>query len=136
MKLEGKRNLIARTLNVGKDRIVINTERLSEIKEAITKQDIKDLFEDKAISVKQIKGTRKNVKRKTRRRMGSIKKNPQTRKQDYVKLTRKFRAHVKNLKTQKKISQETFQDLRKKIRAREFRSLANLKEHITLEESK
>ena len=45
MKLEGKKDLVARTLGVGKGRIVFNVQRLEEIKQAITKQDIKDLVQ-------------------------------------------------------------------------------------------
>ena len=33
MKLETKRNLVARALKVGKNRIIFNTARLSELKE-------------------------------------------------------------------------------------------------------
>lgn len=130
MKLEKKRNLAARALNVGKARITFNTSRLSEIKEAITKQDIKDLKESGAIFIKEIKGRKKIVKRKTRRRRGSIKKKVKTRKQDYAILTRKLRAHLKYLKQNKKITQQEFIQLRKEIRTKAFRSLASMKEDI------
>ncbi len=130
MKLETKKQLAARTLKVGKDRITFNTSRLAEIKEAITKQDIRDLKESGAISIKEIKGRKKIVKRKTRRRFGSIKKKVNTRKQDYVIMTRKLRAHLSYLKKNKKITQEEFIQLRKQIRTRDFRSLNHLKEHI------
>lgn len=128
MKLEKKRSLAARTLNVGKNRIVFNTSRLNEIKEAITKQDIKDLKESGAISVKEVKGRRKIIKRKTRRRAGSIKKTVKGGKRKYVILTRKLRAHLKYLKKNKKIKQEEFIQLRKKIRNSAFRSLDHLNE--------
>ena len=74
MQLNKKKELAARTLKVGKGRIVFNKERLSDIKEAITKQDIRELLRDKAIIITAIQGRRKIVKRKTRRRAGSIKK--------------------------------------------------------------
>ena len=51
MKLEKKKSLVVRTLGVGKARIVFNTQRLSEINEAITKQDIKDLHKSVAIII-------------------------------------------------------------------------------------
>ena len=44
MKLDKKKTIAARVLNVGKDRVWFNPERLQEIKEAITRQDIKDLI--------------------------------------------------------------------------------------------
>src|SRR3989338_6386214 len=130
MKLEKKKALAARTLNVGEGRIVFNVERLPEIKEAITKQDIKDLKESGAIIIKEKKGRRKVERRKTRRRAGSIKKKVNTKKQDYVKLTRKLRTYLANLKNQKKISKENFRQLRKEIRASNFRSFSHMKERI------
>lgn len=131
MKLEGKRQLVARTLKIGKGRIIFNTQRLSEIKEAITKQDIRDLKEAGAISVRDKKGRKKVVKRKTRRRDGSIKKKVKTRKRDYVIMTRKLRAHLRILKERNKISREDFIELRKEIRSKDFRSLAHMKERIS-----
>tara|TARA_Y100000034_G_scaffold63843_2_gene77177 strand:- start:7628 stop:8047 length:420 start_codon:yes stop_codon:yes gene_type:complete len=131
VKLENKKNLAARVLNVGKSRIVFNTSSLAQIKEAITKQDIKDLVQDKLIIIKPIKGTLKKKKRKTRRRQGSIRKKPSTRKQDYVILTRKLRAHLLVLKSRSKISPENFNLLRKEIRAKSFRSLSHMKERIS-----
>jgi large subunit ribosomal protein L19e len=130
MKLERKKMLAAKTLEVGKGRISFNKERLSEIKEAITKQDIRDLYKSGAITIKEISGKRKKVKRKTRRRGGSIRKKVNTRKQDYVKLTRKLRSYISELKKQEKISIEKYKELRKEIRTSAFRSKAHLKERI------
>ena len=64
MQLNKKKELAARTLNVGIGRIFFNRERLEEIKEAITRQDIRDLVSVKAISVKEIKGRKKMLKEK------------------------------------------------------------------------
>lgn len=130
MKLENKKELAARALRVGKKRIIFNTARLEDIKEAITKQDIKDLFQNNTISIKQIKGRRKLKKRKTRRRFGSIRKKVNTRKQDYVILTRKLRSHLLPLKKQRKIGHELFFILRKEIKAKAFKSLSQMQERI------
>lgn len=130
MQLNKKKELAARSLKVGKDRIIFNKERLDEIKEAITKQDIRDLFKDKAIIIKEIKGRRKFVKRKTRRRGGSIKKKVNKRKKEYMIITRKLRAYLSGLKKKGILTREDYWQLRKEIRTREFRSLANMKEKI------
>ncbi len=130
MKLETKKYLAARALSVGKNRIVFNIERLPEIKEAITKQDMKDLFQDKAIAIREIKGKRIIKQRKTRRRKGSIKLRVNNSKQEYVKLTRKLRAYVRGLKRQNLLSKENFIGVRKQIGAKQFKSLAQLKEHL------
>ena len=128
MKLDKKKQLAVKTLKVGKSRIIFNLTRLDEIKDAITKQDIRDLKQSGAIIIKEIKGTKKNVKRKTRRRAGSIKKKVKKKKKNYMALTRKLRSFIFELKKHETISLEKYKDLRKKIRAKTFRSKAHLKE--------
>jgi ribosomal protein L19E len=130
MKLNTKKELAAKTLNVGKSRIIFNTTRLVDIKEAITKQDIRDLFSDKAISLREIKGKKTKIKRKTRRRTGSIKKNVNKGKEKYMALTRKLRTYIFSLRKQEKIPQEKYLSLRKEIRASLYRSKAHLKEKL------
>lgn len=130
MKLEAKKELVARALKVGKNRIVFNTERLSELKEAITKQDIKDLKSSGAIHIKEVAGRKTKKKRKTRRREGSIKKTVKNSKEKYVTLTRKLRTYISYLKKTGQISPEKVSEIRKEIRASAFRSLANMKERI------
>ena len=54
MNLKKKKILAAKTLGVGRNRIRLLKSRLDEIKEAITKQDIRDLKNDGAILIKEI----------------------------------------------------------------------------------
>jgi len=136
MKLENKKSLIARTLGVGKKRVKINQQRVSEVKEAITKQDINDLFSSGAITIKEKKGRKAIVKRRSRRRAGSIKKKPKKTKREYITLTRKLRAYLKSLKVKGKISPQDFTELRKQIRARSFRNLSHMKESLVIKEAK
>ena len=128
MKLEKKKALAAKVLNVGKGRIVFNVTRLSEIKEAITKQDIRDLYASHAISVREIKGRAKIVKRKSRRRAGSIKHTFKPGKLKYMTLTRKLRAYIYELKRKGKLPNAEYIKIRKQIRASIFKSKAHLKE--------
>jgi large subunit ribosomal protein L19e len=129
MNLSKKKNLAVRALKVGKERVVFVKSRLDEIKEAITKQDIRDLKEDKAILLKEISG-RKKKERKRKRSTGNIRKKVKTRKKDYVTLTKKLRAYIKELKNQGKLSSDEIKEIRKKIRNKNFRSKAHLREHI------
>ena len=129
MNLSKKKKLAKRTLNVGGDRIVFLESRLEEIKDAITKQDIRDLVKSGAIIVKEIKG-RKTVQRTKSRSTGNIRKKARKKKREYIILTRKLRGYLKGLKAEGKILGEHVTDMRKKIRNREFRSRAHLKEHI------
>jgi len=125
-----KKQLAAKTLKVGKNRLVFNQEHLSEIKEAITRQDIRDLHAEGVITIKPVKGRRKIQKRKARRGPGKIKKKVNKRKQVYVKITRKLRSYLAELKKLGVITRELEIELRKKIRMRDFRSKAHLKEYL------
>ncbi len=129
MNLNKKKLLAIRTLKVGKKRIVFLQPRLDEIKEAITKQDIRDLQKEGAILVKEIKG-KKKVEKRNKRSPGNIRKKVNKRKQDYVIMTRKLRKYAAEMKKQGRLSKEEVVDIRKKIRNKVFRSKAHLKEYI------
>ena len=122
-----KKELAAKALSVGKDRIKFVRARLDEIKDAITKQDIKDLVVAGAIVIKPIKGRKTNIKRRNRRGVGKVKKKVNKRKQNYVKLTRKLRTYVKNLKERGSLTSEEAKEIRKKIRNKTYKNKANLK---------
>lgn len=130
MNLGKKKRLAAKTLKVGKERVIFITSRLAEIKEAITKRDIHDLHKEGAIHVKDKQGKKKVVRRKRKRRTGKIRKKVDTRKQDYVIMTRKLRNYTQEMKKQGKLTREDAIDIRKKIRNKKFKSKANLKEYI------
>jgi len=130
MNFRKKKELASRTLKVGKGRIVFLKERKEEINQALSKQDIRDLYKEGAIIVKNVKGRKTKTKRKTRKRVGKIKKRVKQRKREYITITRKLRGYVKSLKQRGEISNDDFYKIRKKIRNREFKSLAQLKEQI------
>ena len=130
MNLGKKKNLAIRALGVGKKRIVFLKSRVDDIKEAITKQDIKDLKAEGAIIVKEVSGRKKVEGRKRRRLTGKVRKKVNTRKQDYVIMTRKLRAYVKEMKARGKLNSEEVKDIRKKIRNKVFKSKAHLKQYI------
>jgi large subunit ribosomal protein L19e len=131
MDLTNKKELAARTLGVGVGRVMFNTNRIDEIKEAITKQDIRDLVVDNAIFVREIKGRKTNEKRK-RRRAGSIRMKPNTRKRDYITITRKLRNYISELRKQTKLSDGEYLKLRNEIRSKNFRNKGHIKERISL----
>ena len=128
MQLAKKKALAARVLKVGKDRIVFSELNKSEIKEAITRQDILDLNASGAITIKEKKGRKKIVKRKNRRRVGKIKKKmkKKRKKQEYVKITRKLRKFARFLFKTESVDKEKHQKIRKMIRARKFKSKRHL----------
>ncbi len=130
MNLAKKKSLAARTLNIGKSKIVFLQSRLAEIKEAITKQDIKDLKKEGAIVVKEKKGQKKKIRKSKKRTTGNIRKKVNKRKELYVIMTRKLRKYVAEMKKQGKISPEEATDIRKKIRNKIYRDKAHLKIYI------
>lgn len=130
MNLGKKKELAKRTLKVGKERIVFTESRLEDIKEAITKQDIKDLYNQGAIVIKPIRGRRKVVGKKRKRSTGNVRVRVNRRKRNYVLVTRKLRKHISGLKKSGELSREEHADIRKKIRNKVFRSKAHLKEHL------
>jgi len=132
MKLENKKSFAAKVLGVGKGRIVFNNLRLAEIKEAMTRQDVKDLFNQGAISVREIKGRSKIEHRKTRRRAGSKRQPNIDKKRVYMTITRKLRNYAAELRKAEKITPEQFLALRKEIRAHNFKDKFHFKERIKM----
>ena len=130
MNLAKKKELAAKVLKVGKNRIVFTEGHLPEIKEAISRMDILDLHKSGAIQIKEIKGRKKIEKRKNRRRIGKIKKKVNTRKAEYVIVTRKLRKFVRGLVRTGAIDKDKNRELRKQIRSRKFKSKRHLKESL------
>ena len=130
MNLRKKKELAARTLKVGKERIVFIHSRKGEIKEVITKQDIRDLVESGAIGVKEVKGKKKLVKKKKSPGPGKVRKKVNRRKKDYVTMTRKLRKYAREMLSRGRISKEELKEIRKRIRNRTFKSKANLKNYM------
>jgi large subunit ribosomal protein L19e len=129
MNLRKKKELASRTFKVGKERIIFVQSRINEIKEAITKQDMRDLLVDGAIIIREMTG-RKKVVKVNRRSVGNVRKKVNVRKQKYVIMTRKLRGYVKKMETAGNLTRDEVKSIRKKIRNKGFKSQANLKEHI------
>jgi large subunit ribosomal protein L19e len=130
MNLLNKRELAAKVLGVGKNRLYFVNENLAEIKEAITRQDILDLYKAGAIQIKEIKGRRKIIKRKNKRKTGKVKKKVKKTKAEYVIITRKLRTFLKHSMKTGKVDKEKYREVRRQIRARKFKSKRHLKEHL------
>ncbi len=129
MNLKNKKELAARTLKVGKERIIFVESRKDEIKEAITKNDIRDLIAEGAILIKNIKG-RKKIEKRGRRSTGNIRKMTKKRKKDYIIITRKLRKYAKEVKAQKKITKEILKEIGKKIKNRGFKNKIDLQKYV------
>jgi len=130
MNLAKKKELAAKVLKVGKNRIVFMEGHLDEIKEAITRLDILDLYKARVIQIKEVNGRKKIVRRRHRRRTGKIKKKVNTQKKEYVIITRKLRAFVRGLVRTGAIDKREKKEIRKQIRARKFKNKRHLKDSL------
>lgn len=138
VNLRKKRELISRVLGVGVNRIRFEPDKLDDIADAITREDMRSLIKNGTIWTVKIRGisrSRAEKKLKTRRKHGTSagsKKGKKTarqgKKEVYVKRTRAMRRHLKILKARNEINRDTFWDLYKKVNGGNVRSLSHLRE--------
>lgn len=129
MNLRSKKELAARTLGVGKGRIIFVEARKDEIKEMITKQDARDLAGSGAILIKPVKGRKKSEGGKKSRGVGKVKKTINKRKKEYAAITKKLRRYTKELMNSGKINKDKFMEIRKNIRNNMFKSRSGLQKY-------
>lgn len=145
MNLRNKKQLAARLYGVGLNRVKFDEARLNDIKEAITKRDIKGLVISGAISIEVKHGASKSgfrarlkQKRKGRRQgQGSRKGKRTARLRNKVAWMNKIRAQRKYiglLREKGYIKNDAFQNVYKKSGGGFFRSKRHIR--IYLEENK
>jgi len=130
MNLRKKKELAAKTLGVGKNKVSFIKSRLEEIKEAITKQDIRDLFNDGAIFVKPAFGRRKAESGGKRKSTGNVRKKIKERKKKYMILTRKLRGHLAEVNKNGKFTGEPVKEIRRRIKNKEFKNRSGFIEYL------
>lgn len=141
MNLKNKKRISATVLKSGLKRVWFNPDKLSDIKEAITKDDIRNLVRAGSIRVKPKRGNsrfrfRKLLvqKRKGRRQGPGTRKGKATsrlpRKREWINKVRKQREFIKLLKDKKAIDLIKYHDLRAKVKGGFFRSRRHLKLYL------
>jgi large subunit ribosomal protein L19e len=128
MQLAKKKALAAKVLGIGKDRVIFVEGNLNEIKEAITRQDILDLYNAGSIKVREEKGRKKAEKRKNRKGIGKVRLRPNNSKGEYIIITRKLRKYIKFLLKTNKVDLEKYKKVRRLIKAKKFKSKRHLNE--------
>lgn len=137
MKLDLQKRLASNIFGVGKKKVKFNLEKLGEIKEAITKSDIRKLISDKAIEKNKknyhSKGSSRLLlkqKRKNRRKGRGSKKGKVTsrlpRKEKWINKIRAQRKLLNELKDKNNISTTNYRKLRNKCKGGFFRSRRHL----------
>ena len=141
MDLKTQKNMARSLFKVGYKRLKFDSEKLSEIKEAITKKDIKGLVNKNIIKILAKRGisrarARKILlqKRKGRRKgIGSRKGTANARlnsKRDWINKIRVLRRFIKNLKDKSLINNKDYKELYLKAKGGFFRSERHLKTYI------
>ena len=138
MNLSTQRRLAADLLNAGESRIVFRPDKLKEISEAITREDIRSLIKKKYITVKAKKGvSRARAKKLHEQRKKGRRKGPGSRKgsknsrypkkRRWINKIRPQRRFLKLLKEKAKVTTKQFRKLYRLAKAGFFRSRRHLK---------
>ena len=141
MKLDNQKRLAAQILKASENDIWLDSNRLDEIKEAITNADIKSLIKDKAIKNKTIRGISRyrirkiNAQKSKGRRhgVGSIKGGKHarlTQKEGWMNHIRVQRAFLQNLRDKGVIDKSSYRSLYMKSKGGFFRSKRHIKIYL------
>lgn len=136
-----QKRLAAGILGCSKGRVVFDTGRLAEIKEAITKSDLRALIDQGAIRklpVRGISGARtrfaQKQKRKNRRKGYGSRKGAAgartVRKTVWVNKVRLLRSYLKRFRAEDRISGGEFSELYRKIKGGFFRSRRHMELYL------
>ena len=141
MRLGAQKRLASVLMKCSKKRVKFDSERLDEIKEAITKYDINGLIKDKAITRDPVKGISraKARKRQKQRRSGRKKgfgrrKGKSTartpKKKKWMATVRTQREFLKTLRDKEMLTKAIYRKLYLKSKGGFFRSKSHLKLYI------
>ncbi|MFA5142414.1 MAG: 50S ribosomal protein L19e [Candidatus Woesearchaeota archaeon] len=141
MQLTSQKRLAAQILKVSPYKIRIDPNRLDDVKECITKADIRGLIIDNAITAKPVKNSSKGrirlnleQKRKGRQSGKGSRKGRLTarsdRKTTWVHKIRKQRIFLQDLKLKNMLTTSEFRELYMKAKGGFFRSKDHLKLYI------
>ncbi len=141
MNVSNKKRIAAQILKCGETRVKFNTESLQQIKEAITKSDIRSLIKDKTIKKKKAKGisrsrARHTLKQKRKgRRTGPGKKSGthkarSPKKREWINKIRAIRDLLSTLKQKGVIDTKAYYTLYRKSKGGFFRSRRHVKSYI------
>lgn len=133
-----QKRLASKLLKASPKRIKFDNQRLEDIKEAITKTDIRQLIDEKAIRKQNKKGVSRSrankilsQKSKGKRKGAGSNKGKRTarlpKKEAWMNKIRSQRELIKELKDNGRISQATYRDLYRKSKGGYFRSKRHIK---------
>ncbi len=142
MKLDSRKRIIASMYKIGKKRVTFDPSRLEEIKESITKRDLRSLIKDDAIKISPKRGVsrvrarkRAEQKRKGRQQGVGSRKGKRTarlpRKRAWMTRIRVQRAFLKLLKEKGHLNPHNYRNLYKMAKSGSFRSKRHIQQYIS-----
>jgi large subunit ribosomal protein L19e len=141
MNVSNKKRLAAQIMKCGKSRVKFDSENLQQIKEAITKSDIRSLIKSKIVKKKPKKGVSRSrarhtlkQKRKGRRsgpgRKSGTHKARSPKKREWINKIRAIRDLISTLKKKNIINTKAYTTLYRKSKGGFFRSRRHIKSYI------
>lgn len=140
VNIKNKRKLVARILGVGANRVRFEPDKLEDVADSITRDNIKALVKNGSIWTATTQGTsrgraaeKRSVWKVHGKGQGSKKGKKTARvgkKAVYVTRIRSMRYHLKVIKDRKDIPRETYWAIYKKVNGGQIRSLAHLREVV------
>jgi large subunit ribosomal protein L19e len=140
VNLRKKRELIARMLGIGANRVRFEPDKLDDIADSITREDLRSLVKRGTIWTTRVKGTsrgRAKTKQAIRKKSGlgpGSKKGKKTarmgKKSAYVTKIRSMRHHLKVMKDRNEITRQTFWLVYKKVDGGQVRSVSHLRDIV------
>ena len=141
MNVKNQKKIAAQLLKIGVKRVKIDHSKLSEVKEAITKTDVRSLIRSGVITKKPIKGhsryharlIKKQKSKGKRKSMGSRSGTKNARlpkKKSWMAKVRAQRKFIKSLKEKNLLTNKTFRDLYVKVKSNRFRDIKLMKLYI------
>jgi large subunit ribosomal protein L19e len=140
--LRNQRRMAATLLKCGEHRVWMDPDRLDEIAQAVTKDDIRVLIRGKAVISRQRKGISRgrkkyaiNQKHKGRRRGQGSRKGATfarfPRKRRWIRTIRPLRSYLRQLRDEGQINPSIYRRYYLKAKGGEFRSKRHLHTHLT-----
>lgn len=140
VNLKKKRELVARILGIGANRVRFEPDKLDDIADSITREDLRSLVKRGTIWTTKVKGTsrgRAKTKQAKRKKSGlgpGSKKGKKTartgKKSAYVTKIRSMRYHLKVMKDRNEINRQTYWLIYKKVDGGQVRSVSHLRDIV------
>jgi large subunit ribosomal protein L19e len=138
--LTSQRRLASKIMKVGKNRVRIDPARVEDVESAITREEVRKLVHEKAISTAPIKGVSRGrakviqaKKRKGRRKgAGSRSGSPKaiiTKKEAWMARIRSLRRKLRELKTNRTITEANYRELYMIAGSGRFASIAEMERY-------